>query len=140
MDVGKVIQLVLLLLFLVAFIFAYQGMLKRKKLRFDKRRDIDEEEFYQTYYKESGIPKETVSRAIKFVSTAVDIPVSKLRPSDRFEVELKPEKGWEFGDGLAEITWLIEENEKKKGNNLSLPLMTTVDDFIRYVAESSVEI
>jgi len=117
----------------VALLIGQRDEKRKKLLRFQDRPEMSEEEFFSIYYKESGIAKEIVSEVLMEVSNAIAIPAAKIRPSDRFDYELAPVKGWEFGDGIVEIDWFVRREMKKAGVHKPAQLQT-VDDLIRYVA------
>jgi hypothetical protein len=117
----------------VALWFGYRGATRKRRLRFQDRPDMSKEEFFSTYYADSGIAKETVFEVLTEIANAIEIPATKIRPADRFDAELAPVKGWEYDDGLADVYWFVESKTKKAG--LSGPTqLHTVDDLIRYIA------
>lgn len=93
--------------------------------RFPARALLDPGELWRDFYRESDVSLESVETALRLVSEATTVPAGKIRPTDRFAVELAPERGWEFDDGLAEIAWYVES--KSKGSSEGLE---TVDDLI----------
>ena len=94
---------------------------------------MSEDEFYSTYYRNSGIEKEIVFEVLKEIANATEIAATKILPTDRFDQQLRPVKGWEFGDGLAEVSWFLKDKMKKAGISEQAQLHT-VDELIRYVA------
>ena len=95
---------------------------------------MNEEEFIRTYYEDAGIPKEIISDVLKEVAGVTEIPLTKIRPTDRFDIELAPNRGWVFGDKIAEISWFVQSKMKQAG--ISEPVkLHTVDDLIRYIAK-----
>jgi hypothetical protein len=61
-------------------------------------------------------------------------PAGCLRPSDRFDVELAPAKGWEFDDGLGRLTAVAEERLRTRGLDKGLVAqIKSVDDYVRLV-------
>jgi len=118
---------------IIALIFGQRTAIRKRRLRFQGRSDMNEEEFFSAYYKEAGIVKETVFEVLRQVADATEIPATRIRPSDRFDRELAPVKGWEFGDGIVEISWFVKREMKKAGVHKPAQLQT-VDDLIRYVA------
>ncbi|OGL47350.1 MAG: hypothetical protein A2W05_00965 [Candidatus Schekmanbacteria bacterium RBG_16_38_10] len=112
---------------------ATRNVKRKRRLPFQDRPDMSEEEFFVTYYRDASITKETICHVLKVVANATEIPATKIRPSDRFDRELAPVRGWEFDDGLAEISWFAKSKMKKAGVREPTQLHT-VDDLIRYVA------
>lgn len=106
---------------------------RRKNNRFINRPDMGIDEFYSSYYRCAGIPQEIVAQVLKDIANATGISECKIRPSDRFDHELAPLKGWEFGDGLIELSWIVN----KKTGKIKKPKtinFNTVDDLIRFIA------
>lgn len=106
---------------------------RKRRILFHNRPDMSEKDFFYTYYRDTGVSKETVSYVLKLIANATEIPATKIRPSDRFDREFAPVRGWEFDDGVAEISWFVKSKMKKAGMRKPLQLHT-VDDLIRYVA------
>jgi hypothetical protein len=98
----------------------------RRADRFPDRPFLEPGALWRKLYRKNEVSLESVEVALRLVSDATTIPAGKLRPTDRFAVELAPERGWEFDDGLAEIAWYLEA--KSKGSSEGLQ---TVDDLIR---------
>jgi hypothetical protein len=93
--------------------------------RFQNRANLEPGEFWREFYPEGEVSLQSVEQALRLVSEATEVPPGRLRPEDRFAVELAPERGWEFDDGLAEISWDLEA--MKKGSSEGIE---TVDDLI----------
>lgn len=98
----------------------------RRAGRFSERPFLEAAQIWRDAYRETEVSLDSVEAALRLVSEATEVPAGKIRPADRFAVELKPERGWEFDDGLAEISWYVEA--RGRGNSTSLE---TVDDLIR---------
>lgn len=98
----------------------------RRIARFQERETLSLSQFWQEFYPSEEIGLESVAEALRLISDATEVATGKLRPTDRFAVELAPERGWEFDDGLAEVAWYVES--KSKGSSEGLE---TVDDLIR---------
>lgn len=94
--------------------------------RFRERASLETDQFWRDFYPGREVTLESVVEALRLVSDTTEVQPGKLRPTDRFTVELAPERGWEFDDGLAEIAWYVES--KSKGSSEGLE---TVDDLIR---------
>ena len=123
---------------LVVWWLAERNAKQKRRIPFQNRPDMSEEEFVFTYYRNTAIPKETISDVLKVVANATEIPASKIRPSDRFDRELAPVRGWEFDDGIAEISWFAKSKIKKAGVHEPVQV-DTVDDLIRYIARLEVQ-
>jgi hypothetical protein len=130
--IGPWMAIGLVLVFLPMLLLAGRRMVRKKRSRFQDRADMSEDEFFATYYGDSGVARGVVSEVIQVVANATDIPSTKIRPSDRFDVELAPMPGWEFDDGLAEVSWFIRARMKKAGAREGVR-SETVDALIRYI-------
>jgi len=71
----------------------------KKRRRFSDRRDLSQDELRATF-ETRGLSAIEIDAFLEIVSQVTSIPVGKLRPQDRFDRELAPERGWEFDDGL----------------------------------------
>lgn len=89
------------------------------------------EQIHTEHYAEEGIPFETVERALLRIGQLLDVDPRQLRITDRFDGILKPNRGWEFDDGLN----LLGEDLVARSRTLSAPIditaIRTVDDYIR---------
>jgi len=75
-------------------------MVRKKRSPFVNRQDYAPHDLWRMFFSEFPLPERDVIAILREVSSATDIPLGKLRPRDRFEVELAPLRGWEFDDGL----------------------------------------
>lgn len=108
-----------------------RGATRKKRIRFAERTPLTLKEFWRQFYEERGVPLEVVEELLPVIAEAAEVPVTLLRPTDRFAEELAPEKGWEFGDGLAEVGWWVRALAKRSGKEVDLSEVRTVDDLIR---------
>lgn len=113
----------------------------QKVARVKHRTPMTPDEFYDTFYAQTALPKDVVLQLLKEVANAIEIPATLLRPQDRFEVELRPVKGWEVGDGITDLTYWLEWREKKYAVTLDPAKIRTLDDYIKIVGpvESSLK-
>ncbi len=135
MDIMQIIIFSLVIIVtLVTIAVAGRKASNKRILRFRDRAVIDNEEFYQRYYKNTNIPKGIVFEVLTLISKSTGIPVTKIRPSDRFDKELAPTEGWETDDGISDVIWYADDLRNKA--KISKPIiLNTVDDLILYVAE-----
>lgn len=80
-------------------------MLRQKRDRFRNREDLPAHELYLEFFSDSELDEEAVTDFLRLVSTECEVPMGKLRPDDRFLVELAPTRGWELDDGV----WLLPD-------------------------------
>ncbi len=89
------------------------------------------EEVYSLFFADSGIPKEVVLELWMEVATILDLPAGKLRPQDRFDAELGPERGWEWGDNIAILDRIAAKRLKKmKSHSFDLKDVRTLYDYV----------
>jgi len=127
------------ILLIVIFVFAivlldriFGPFLDRRKInRFQDRGRITPDQFYDTFYSNSGLSRQTVLQLLDEVAESIRIPAGLLRPQDRFEVELADEK-WYWPDwGLDELSENASTRLKKLEAAVEADKIKTVDDYIR---------
>jgi hypothetical protein len=92
------------------------------------------DELHAAFYAQSGISKVDLEAAFREVGRLLGVPAGCLRPSDRFDVELAPAKGWEFDDGLGRLTAVAEERLRTRGLDKGLVAqIKSVDDYVHLV-------
>ena len=101
-----------------------------KQRRISDRPDMGFDEFYNAFYSNSGLSAAVVCRLLNEVAEATGLPSHKLRPSDRFDRELAPVRGSEFGDGLALLTAQVEQRLKTAHLTADTSSIKTLGDFI----------
>jgi hypothetical protein len=129
MSLELIIAITILAIFGVLVVIFGRRAELRRAWRFRNRPVLSVQEFWEQFYRESGVPLNTISDALQVLETATSVPKGRLRPEDRFAKELAPEKGWEFDDGLAELRWELESRGRARES-----VVLTVDDFIRVFA------
>jgi len=139
MEIGP-LQMVLLLLVLVAAVPLIRLVSRHERdaklARVAGRSTMDFDEFYRAFYAGSGLPADVVRRALQEVAELSGIPAVMLRPTDRFDKELAPVRGSEFGDGLALLSPQMRRRLKRAHLTEDLSAVKTLDDFIRHIARS----
>ena len=104
-----------------------------KKLIYS-REDLSPEEFYDKYYISTGLERDLVIELLIHVSKEIGVPVEKLRPEDRFLVELHPGKfnEWDSGYGILifELNNMAKKQEKKIEKKIE-----TIDDYLREMSK-----
>jgi hypothetical protein len=77
-----------------------RSMLRRKRNRFQARSDLSRDDLHKLFAG-TGLDFHELDDFLVTVSRASEMPMVRLRPSDRFDTDLAPAKGWEFDDGVA---------------------------------------
>lgn len=75
--------------------------MRRAKLRRLGQRDRLNDSTLIALFSPPGAGDDMAIRFLDAVARAADIPRGVIRPGDRFDAELAPERGWEFDDGIA---------------------------------------
>lgn len=134
-DPPVIVRVILLVAFvavpvLAAVLWSWQA--RRGRLaRVSTRQSLSPRAFFDEYYGDSALGSEEVGAAIKEVSAVLGVPAGVIRPSDRFDTELAPARGWEFDDSAIELAWRLELMAKERGVSVDLVHIRTVDDFVR---------
>ena len=111
------------------------NMLPRKWRKAVLARDsVPDDEFFERFYSDSGISKQTVSELRGFIASEYRVQADKLLPSDRFAEELSAGRFWDWDNGYAILVFALERAAKEKGVTLDRGF-ETVDDFIRMLGE-----
>lgn len=106
---------------------------RARRSRFSDREDVSFDRFYAEHYEGHGFDREKVKRALSDVAQAIDVPGTKLRPTDRFDVELAAERGWEFDDGVAVLAGRVMKQRRGSRDSGARPPFKTLDDYIRTI-------
>lgn len=97
------------------------------------RDDLTEYEFYSRYYDGQGIEKVVVAEILNHIACELSLPASKLRPSDRFSIELAPQKGSAWDSGYGILIYEIKRLATKKNVRIDNKV-ETIDDCIRLLS------
>jgi hypothetical protein len=103
-------------------------------LRLAGREELLPEQQYQRYYTDSGLPEEVVCRALRDVARAAGVPVGLLRPTDRFDTELAPEKDELFDSDWSVFSWWVGRKLKRQGTTVQDLGVESLHDFVLRVA------
>lgn len=105
---STIIFLAAVFLVIVAYRHGVVQSKGRLARRFSNRKDMSLNDFYDLFYKSSGIKKELIEEQLNHVAFELPLPATRLLPSDRFDVELAPDKGW----NLIQATAFLEASFK----------------------------
>lgn len=98
------------------------------------RESLSHRQIFDAFYSDSGLDRDLVKELFEHVSAELGLPVGKLRPSDRFTVELAPQKGNEWDSGYAILLFELQNLASRKGKRIDRPI-ETIDDYLRSMAE-----
>ena len=101
---------------------------------------MNPDDFYRSFYAGSGIPNDLVMGLLSEIADAVEVPVTLLRPSDRFEHELKDR--WNFGRSgvsgeLFEMDMCALDRAERLGLQLPAGGFETVDDYVKFFGHAT---
>ncbi len=114
----------------IVIFWEYYVKIKRNR-RFKDRKNLQWEQIYKKFYSDCNLSEELVKKLWMEVAQYLEIPYGMLRPSDRFDSELKPVDGWEFDDAVNIITFIAKERLKKSEGKVRLTDIKTLDDYIK---------
>jgi hypothetical protein len=105
---------------------------KEKFKRFADRAELKPDEIYARFFSEKNLPKGLVLELWNEVANCLRLSSGKLRPSDRFDKELAPVKGWEFDDDIVEVNWAAERRLKALGSKPDPSEVQTLGDYVEF--------
>ncbi len=105
---------------------------RRRLERFADREDLSLDSIYSQFFAANNLPKGLVLELWNEVAVPLRVPSGKLRPSDRFDKELAPVKGWELDDDTLEVHWAAQRRLKKLGVNTDISTVQTLRDYVEF--------
>ncbi len=120
----------------VALVWEVQASKGRRRALKD-RPELTVGEIYESYYADSSVSRDVVIKALEEISEELSVPLGKLRPQDRFDVELGPAPGWEYDDDVNELMARARRRLADSGLVRDAAPIRTVDDYVRLVARSA---
>jgi len=94
-----IVALVVFFTVIVIYSLLDKRMIRNKRKRFLYRQRLDMKQLL-SLFPDSKLTMDEFTDFITYVERATEIPREYLRPEDRFDGNLAPERGWEFDDGL----------------------------------------
>jgi hypothetical protein len=85
-------------------------------------------QIYQSFFADMAIPEKRFEELWEELGRVLELPASKLLPTDRFDVELAPPKGYEFDDPIKDVKFLISKYSLRAG--VKPEAIQTVRDYI----------
>jgi hypothetical protein len=79
-----------------------------------RRPELTVGEIHDSYYADSPISQDVLGRALEEISQDLGVPLGKVRPEDRFDVELGPSPGWQYDDDVADV--MAQARDSRKGD------------------------
>ena len=102
--------------------------------RFADRTAMAFDAFFQKYYF-GKIDPVVLEELLKHVADELSLPAEKLLPSDRFEIELRPARGWEMDSGKGILLTELDKLARDKGVRVDRQRITTLDDYLNAMAK-----
>lgn len=103
---------------------------RQRARRFAHRQEMDIGDFVRACGAGPPLDRAAVADLLKELAQAIGTTPGKLRPDDRFDAELSPLKGWEFGDQVA-VTLENFLKEKHRVKSETEQDIHTIRDFLR---------
>lgn len=104
---------------------------RRRYLR--ARDSLSPDQIYQVYFAKTGVSRDAFIRTWLQVADILGLDPTRLRPSDRFDEELAPAKGYLQGDELVELNAVVRDESRRAGV-VSPSQMATLFDVIVFLA------
>jgi hypothetical protein len=105
---------------------------RRRLARFADREELSADSIYSEFFAANNFPKGLVLELWNEVAGSLRVPPGKLRPTDRFDKELAPVKGWEFDDDTLEVHWAAQRRVKKLGVDADISAVQTLRDYVEF--------
>lgn len=121
-----------LVIVLIAVSYASGVRRARKEIygRFAGRTARSASEFWSDFYSEH-LPGDLVQEALFHLASELDAPLEFLLPSDRFDNQLRPARGWSYLSGHGLLLHELSAWARARGLSDQIARVETVDDYIR---------
>lgn len=103
---------------------------KRRLSRFLERETLTESKIYHSYFSDSHLPPNLIEELWNEVADFGEIPRGLLRPTDRFDTELAPLRGWEFGGEISSLNLVAQRRIRNLAPGFDLAQIHTVRDYV----------
>jgi hypothetical protein len=98
--------------------------------RFASRPNMRTEEIFLKFFSECRLDPADFEAVWDLIAFHLGIPAGQLRPTDRFDSELKPEKGAELLDEIEDLTVFVRAEAEKRGKQFDLYRLHTLSDLV----------
>lgn len=99
----------------VVFVSYYFRKARERRALLSKRPTLDLSTIYRENFSGNEIDEESFVTLWKGIADILEVPAGKLLPTDRFDVELAPPKGYEFNDPINDIRNKIARSSASAG-------------------------
>jgi hypothetical protein len=102
-----------------------------------ERPEIPVSELYRQFYSDLGVAPERFASWWEEVAQAFEVPAGRIRPADRFGVELPFRPMFGANDEDLFLFGALKRQVGRRTAKEALPKLETVDQFIRFIASSN---
>lgn len=125
----------LLCLSIVTALFSTRYVKRARLSRLTGRAAMSPEEIYRQYFDAAGLRQEVLVRQWREAASSLELPAELLRPTDRFDTELKPLSGWPlYDDQIEDLFAWATRRAKALGTTIDLTGVQTLGDFVTLLA------
>ena len=111
--------------------------LPKKRQRFSDRESLTHKEIYKRFYADTGIDEAKIIDLWVGIANMLKIDAGKLRPTDQFDVELRPVEGHLVEDELVDLNYFLRNECKRKGIPIPETKLKTLDALIRLLIKEN---
>lgn len=86
---------------------------------------------FEQFYRGGEATFADMQQAYLRIADATGVEAGALRPDDRFDRELRPDKGWEDDDSMSLFSDELALEAESAGLSVNLEEIATVDDVVR---------
>ena len=142
-DPGTVGTVAVVMIVVLGSAAAIVSMLHVRHARlepFSNREPLSPEQIFSRFYKENNLREEAVVWIWREVANILAVPPEKLRPTDKFDDELKPLAGWHFYDDHLEhlLVW-ARKFARRRGTEIDPTEFKTVDDIVKRLSQIEIK-
>lgn len=125
----------LLCLSIVTMLFSTRYVKRARLSHLTGREAMSPEEICRQYFDPAGLRQEVLVRQWREAANNLELPAELLRPTDRFDTELKPLAGWPlYDDQIEDLFAWATRRAKALGTTIDLTGVQTLGDFVTLLA------
>lgn len=95
--------------------FYFRKAHKARDDRFANRAERSMHEIFESHFSNCGVAEGRFVELWKELADILEVPAGKILPSDRFQIELAPPKGFEFNDQINDVMYMIGKRCQRAG-------------------------
>jgi hypothetical protein len=118
----------------VGYFYAERKAKLKFARRFRGREELGVEQVCQLFCTNGFTDTHLARELIEYVAGELEMSPGLLRPTDRFEVEMKPLRGWVFDSARTTLLLDLAHVARQQGKQLDISGIKTLDDYIRAMA------